>query len=86
MLNWHKCGRGGGAAPLLVERNLDMNIFDKIRIKKKIKKMCKVLYQLPEGDRAECAEKIVHCLRMSEEWRMKERFLDILLERWKQYV
>ena len=86
MPNWHKCGRGGGATPLLVERNFDMNIFDKVRIKRKIKKICKVLYKLREDDRAECTEKIMHCLRMSEEWQMKEHFLDILLGRWEQYV
>ena len=39
-----------------------MKIWDKIRIKLKIKKICKVLYQLPEADQTECMKKIVYCL------------------------
>ena len=58
-----------------------MNIFDKIRIKWKICKIYSVLKLLSEADKAECRNKIVYCLRISDDWKMKERFLDIVLER-----
>lgn len=58
-----------------------MNILDKIRIKRKIGKVCKVLYQLPEFEQAEIAQVIIYCLRRSDGWKMKEHFLDMLLER-----
>lgn len=58
-----------------------MKIWDKIRIKLKIKKICKVLYQLPEADKTECMKKIVYCLRLPDDWKKKEHFLDMLVER-----
>lgn len=58
-----------------------MKIWDKIRIKLKIKKICKVLYHLPEADQSECMKKIVYCLRLCNTWKKKEHFLDMLVER-----
>ena len=62
-------------------KEVNMKIWDKIRIKLKIKKICKVLHQLPGADQAECMKKIVYCLRLSNDWKKKEHFLDILVER-----
>ena len=58
-----------------------MKIWDKIRIRLKIRKVCKVIRQLTEADQDECMKKIVYCLRQSDEWKKKECFLDMVIER-----
>lgn len=67
--------------PFILRKEANMKISDKIRIKMKIEKICKVLYQLPEAEQAKCMNKIVYCLRLSDDWKKKEHFLDMLVER-----
>ena len=58
-----------------------MNIFDKRRIKRKIHRICKVIEQLPEADQTECRDKIIYCLRNTDDRKKKEHFLDLVIER-----
>lgn len=58
-----------------------MNIFDKIRIKRKIRKVCKIIRNLSQDDQNEIVRFIISCLRQTCDWKKKEQLFDMILER-----
>lgn len=66
--------------PFFYREETTMEIFDVIRIKRKIRMICKVFYQLSKSDQAECMNIVITHLRITDDWRMKEQFLDMILE------
>ena len=67
--------------PFIRRKEANMKLRDKIRIKLKIKKICKILRQLSREEQEESVNRIKECLKASKDWKQKEHFLDMVIER-----